>query len=95
MGEGRLPKRVMSEEMVGGKGYSGGQQWDRMRYLEEDLKEFGIKLEGRREAAQKAGKWFRRVEERAEVFMRKWRKDGKAASAKHHRMAGTTTNHNR
>ena len=42
-----------------------------MRYLEEDLKEFGIKLEGWREAAHKAGGWFRRVEEGAEVFMRK------------------------
>ena len=29
-----------------------------MRYLEEDLKEFGIKLEGWRQAAQKAGRWF-------------------------------------
>ena len=54
MGEERLPKRAMFGEMVGGKGYSGGQEWDWMRYLEEDLKEFGIKLEGWREAAQKA-----------------------------------------
>ena len=40
--------------MVGDKGYSGGQEWDWMRYIEEDLKKFGIKLEGWREAKQKA-----------------------------------------
>ena len=91
MGEERLPKRVMFGEMVGGKGYSGGQEWDWMRYLEEDLKEFGIKLEGWREAAQKAGRWFRRVEEGAEVFMRKWHKVEKEASAERRRMAATAT----
>ena len=31
-----------------------------------------LKLEGWRKAAQKAGRWFRRVEEGAELFMRKW-----------------------
>ena len=81
----------MFGEMVGGKGYSGGQEWDWMRYLEEDLKEFGIKLEGWREAAQKAGRWFQRVEEGAEAFMRKWHTDEKEASAERHRIAATTT----
>ena len=42
-----------------------------MKDLDEDLKAFGIKLEGWREAAQKVSRWFRRVEEGAEVFMRK------------------------
>ena len=28
MGEERLPRRVMFGEMLGGKGYSGGQEWD-------------------------------------------------------------------
>ena len=28
MGEVRLPQRVMFEELVGGKGYSGGQEKD-------------------------------------------------------------------
>ena len=46
MGEERLPKRVMFGEIVGGMGYSEGQEWDWMRYLEENLKEFSIKLEG-------------------------------------------------
>ena len=91
MGEERLPKRVMFGEMVGGKGYTGGQEWDRMRYLEEDLEEFGIKLESWREVAQETGRWFRRVEEGAEVFMRKWHKDEKEVSAERHRIAATTT----
>ena len=40
----------MFGEMRGGKGYSGGQEWDWMKDLEEDLKAFGIKFEGWREA---------------------------------------------
>ena len=36
---------------MGSEGYSGAQEWEWMRYLDEDLKEFGINLEGRREAA--------------------------------------------
>ena len=46
----------MFGEMLGGKGYSGGQEWNWMKDLEEDLKAFGIKLEGWREAAQKVGR---------------------------------------
>ena len=41
-----------------------------MKGLEEDPKPFGVKFEGWREAAQKVGRWFRRVEDGAEVFMR-------------------------
>ena len=89
MGEERLLKRVMFWEMVGGKGYSGRQEWDWMRYIEEDLKEFDINLEGWCEAEQKAGRWFGRVEEGGEVFMRKWHRDMKEASAVQHRMAAT------
>jgi len=91
MGEERLPRRVMFGEMLGGKGYSGGQEWDWMKDLEEDLKAFGIKFEGWREAAQKVGRWFRRVEEGAEVFMRKWHKDEKEATAERHRTVATAT----
>ena len=40
MVEERLPKRVMFGELVGGKGFSGGQEWDWMRHLEVDPKEF-------------------------------------------------------
>ena len=41
MGEERLPGRVMLGEMLGGKGYSGVQEWDWMKDLEEDLKAGG------------------------------------------------------
>lgn len=34
-----------------------------MARLDEGLKEFGIKLDERCEATQKAGRWFRRVED--------------------------------
>ncbi|CAN0468872.1 unnamed protein product [Laminaria digitata] len=71
MGEERLPRRVVFGEMLGGKGYSEGQEWNRLRDLEEDLKEFDIKSEGWREPVQIVGRWFQRVEEGAEVFMRK------------------------
>ena len=91
MGEERLPRRVMVGEMLGSKGYSGGQKWDWMKDLEEDLKAFGITFEGWREAAHKVGRWYRRVEDGAEVFMRKWHKDEKEATAKRHRTVATTT----
>ena len=64
----------MFEEFVGGKGYSGGQENDWMAHLKEGMSVFGMKFEGWRKAAQKAGRWFRRVEEGAELFMRNWHK---------------------
>ena len=70
--EERLPQRVMFGELVVGKGYSGGQEKDWMDHLEEDMSVFGMKFEGWRKAAQKAGRCFRRVEEGAELFMRNW-----------------------
>ena len=72
MGEERLPQRVMLGELVGGKGYSGGQEKGWMAHLKEDMSVFGMKFEGWRKAAQKAGRWFRRVEEGVELFMRNW-----------------------
>ena len=71
MGEERLPQRVVFGELVEGKGYSGGQEKDWMVHLNENMSAFGMELEGWRKAAQKAGRWFRRVEEGAESFMRK------------------------
>ena len=68
MGEKRLPQRVMVGELVGGKGYSGGQEKDCLAHLKEDISVFGMKFEGLRKAAQKAGRWFRRVEEGAELL---------------------------
>ena len=52
MGEERLPRRVIFGEMLGGKGYSRGQELDWMKDLEEDLKAFGVKFEWWCEAAQ-------------------------------------------
>ena len=52
-----------------------------MAHLKEDMSAFGMKFEGWRKAAQEAGRWFRLVEEGAEVFMRNWHETerGKAA----------------
>ena len=72
MGEKRLLQRVMFGELVGGKGYSGGQEKEWMAHLKEDMSVYGMKFGGWRKAAQKAGRWFRRVEEGAELFMRNW-----------------------
>ena len=62
----------MFVQLVGGKGYPGGQEQDWMVHLKEDMSAFGIKLEGWRKNAQATGRWFRRVQEGAESFMRKW-----------------------
>ena len=35
---------MMLGEILGGKGYSGGQEWDWMNDLDEDLKTFGVKF---------------------------------------------------
>ena len=72
MGEERLPQRVMFGKLVGGKAYSGGQEKDWMAHLKEDMLVFGMKFEGWRKAAQKTGRWFRRADEGAELFMRNW-----------------------
>ena len=53
----------MFGEMLGGNGYSGGQEWDWMKDLEQDLNVFGVKLERWREPAQTVDRWFRRVKD--------------------------------
>ena len=65
----RLPRGVASGEMVGGKGYSGGQEKDGMVRPEEDMTEFGMKFEWQK-SAQKGGKGFRRVEVGTEALRR-------------------------
>ena len=82
MGEKRLPQRVMFGELVGGKGYSGGQEKDWMDHLKEDILVFGMKFEGWPKAAQKAGRWFLRVEEGAELFMRNWHETERTQSCR-------------
>ena len=86
-GEERLPQRVMFGELVGGKGYSGGQEKDWLVNLKKDMSVFGMKFEGWRKAAQKAGRWFRRVEEGAELFMRKWHEAERHRAAERHAKA--------
>ena len=45
MGEERLPQRLMFGKLVGGKGYSGGQEKDWQAHLKEDMSVFGMKFE--------------------------------------------------
>ena len=93
MGEERLPQRVMFGELVGGKGYSGEQEKDMMAHLKVDMSVFGMKIKVWRKAAQKAGRWFRRVEEGAELFMRNWLETDrrKAAERRAHAAAAPST----
>ena len=70
--EERLPQRVRVGEVVEGEGYSGAQEKDGMDHLKENISVFGVKFEGWRKAAQRAGRWFRRVEDGAELSMRNW-----------------------
>ena len=72
MGEERLPQRVMFGELGGGKSYQGGQDKDWLAHRKENISVFGMKFEVWRKAAHKAGRWFPRVEEGAELFVRVW-----------------------
>ena len=72
MGKERLPQKPMFGELVGGEGYSGGQEKDWLVHLTKDMSVFGMKFEGWQKAAQKASRWFGREEEEAELFMQKW-----------------------
>ena len=70
----RLPKRVMFGEADEGKGYSGGQEQDLLSCLERDLSLFKLHTEAKHWtlSAKKPGGWFRRVEEAAEQYMKRW-----------------------
>ena len=50
MGEERLPQKVIFGELVGGKGYSGGEEKGWMVYLKEDMPYAGLWNEVRRAA---------------------------------------------
>ena len=41
-----FPLRMMYGDLIGGKGYPGGQEKGWMVRLDEDMTEFGMKLEG-------------------------------------------------
>ena len=93
MGEKRLPQRVMFGEFVGGKGYSEGQEKDWVDHLKENMPVFGMKFEGWRKAAQ-AGRWLRRVEEGAELFMRSWHeKERRKAAERRAKGCGSAIDH--
>ena len=47
---------MMFALFVGGKGYLGGHEKDWMAHLNEDMSVFGLKFEGWRKNAQKAGR---------------------------------------
>ena len=87
MGEERLPHKVMFGELVGGKGYSGGQEKHWVVHLKEDMSVFERKFEGWRKNARKAGIWFRRVEQGAASCMRKWLDTGRCKAAERHAKA--------
>ena len=59
--------------------------------LKEDMSAFGMKFEGWRKAAQKAGRWFRRVDEGAESFIRKWHDAERCKAAERHAKATAVT----
>ena len=59
----------MFGELVGGEGYWGGGDKNSMVHLKENMSAFGMKFDGWRKAAQKAGTWFRREGEGAESFI--------------------------
>ena len=61
MREERPPPTVMFGALVGNMGYPGGHEKNWMAHLKEDMSAFGTKFKGWRNAAQKAGRWFRRV----------------------------------
>ena len=88
MGEERLPQRVTLGELNGGKGYSGGQEKDWMVHLKVDILVFGMKFEGWRNIALKAGSWFRRVEA-TESFMWKWHDTKRCRAAEQHAKAAS------
>ena len=58
MGKKRLPQSLVFWELVGGKGYSGGQEKDWVVHLKEDMSVVEMKFEGWRNNAQKAGRCF-------------------------------------
>ena len=58
-----------------------------MVHLKEDMSAFGMKFEGWRKAAQKAGRWSRPVEEGAESFMRSWHDAERCRAAERHAKA--------
>ena len=67
----RLPKCVMSGELVGGAGCVGGQGNEWMGYFLNDLRAFDINANQWMTAARDEGKWRKTAEPGVERFMAK------------------------
>ena len=71
MEDTRLPKCVMSGELVGGAGCVEGQEKEWMGCFLDDLRAFGINADQWTTAAQDEGQWRRTAKQGAEHFMAK------------------------
>lgn len=60
LGDDRLLKTALLGELEGGTGYSGGQEFDWERRLQEDLKAFAIDTKGRGlvASAERMAEWY-------------------------------------
>ena len=72
MEEKRLPKCMMSGDVVGGTGCVGGQEKEWMGCFLDDLRAFGINADQWTTAAQDEGEWSRTAEQGAKHVMAKW-----------------------
>lgn len=71
----------MERQFVGGKSYTVRRE-ECMGCLKSALQEFGIKIGGRREAAQEAGRRRIRIANGAETFMQRWHDSGSRAEVR-------------
>ena len=69
-----LPKRVICGEVDGGKGCSGGQQQGWIGCVERDPSLFHLPTETKHWtlSGKKPSEWFKRGEEAAEQYMKRW-----------------------
>ena len=76
MRDTRLPKTALLGEFEGGARYSGGQEFDWLKRLQEDLTAFGIvtKKKGWEASAKRAEEWYDRIEVGVQWFMDEWYK---------------------
>ena len=84
MGDTRLPKCVMFEELAGGAGCVGGQKKEWMGCFLDNLKACGINADHWTTAAQDEGEWRRTAEQGAEHFMVKWIAAGETRAGLRH-----------
>ena len=80
----RLPKCMISGELVGGAGCVGGQEIDWTGCFLVGLRVFGINADQWTTAAEDKGKWHRMAELGAEHFMVKWIAAEKARAGLRH-----------